>query len=214
MGQVLASTDADYLAVVADDLVSDRSDWLTAMVSLAQLPEVGAVGGLVLDPAGRVAAAGLIGQGSGGVAPAMTGMPPTEHVYLAWPASIHEVLAVSGRAMLLNVAAARSAGGIDANTFGFFGWDADVCLRLREHGLTSVFTPYAAFTEQAARTDMAINIRERTALVRRWAPLLAADPYLNPGLARDGGFRVDPTVTLPEVPPALFDRWLRTQSLD
>lgn len=214
LDELLAAAEADYLAVVADDLDSDRPDWVAAMVSLAQLPEVGVVGGLVLTSEGRVSSAGLIGLGSAGTAAAMAGMPPTEEVYLAWPASIHEVLAVPTDVMMVDVAAAREVGGFGADpAFGFFHFGTDLCLRLREAGLTTVFTPYAEFTEQAPRDRHEIDLAERSALVRKWSGPLSADPYFNPGLARSPQFRVDPALTLPEVPPELFDEWLATHRL-
>jgi hypothetical protein len=214
LDEVLSAVAADYVVLVADDLDSDRPDWVAAMVSLAQLPEVGVVGGLVLTGDCRVSSAGLIGLGSEGTAPAMTGMPPTEEVYLAWPASIHEVLAVPTDVMMVDVRAAREAGGFGADpAFGFFHFGTDLCLRLREAGLSTVFTPYAEFTEQSPRDRHDINLAERAALVRKWSGPLAADPYFNPGLARSPKFRVDPGLTLPEVPPEVFAEWLTTHRL-
>lgn len=205
----LDNCEAPYLVVLSSELVPQRDDWIMAMVNLAQLPEVGVVGGLLLTAAGDVAAAGLIGLGSAGTAPAMAGMPPTEEVYLAWPASIHEVLAVDSAAMMVDVAAARSAGGFTAHPeFGYFHYGTDLCLRLRQAGLTTVFTPYAEFRFTGPETSPQVDLAQRSALVARWGQVLAADPYFNPGLARSPQFRVDPTLTLPEVPPAVFDSWL------
>jgi GT2 family glycosyltransferase len=204
-----AADGVEYLAVVADVLESERPDWVAAMVSLAQLPEVGVVGGLVLRGDGRVASAGLVGLGPAGTAPAMAGMPPTEEVYLAWPASIHEVLAVPPDLMMVDVAAAHAVGGFCADdSFAYVHYATDLCLRLRQAGLRTVFTPYAEFTERAVRDARTIDLAERSALVRTWSQWLSSDPYVNPGLAHSGQFRVDPEVTLPEVPAELFDAWL------
>ncbi len=214
LAAALAESKADYLAVLDSALTPTRDDWIMAMVNLAQLPDVGVVGGLLLAADGLVESAGLIGMGSQGTVGAMAGLPPTEEVYLAWPASIHEVLAVDARAMLIETAAARAAGGFDADpAFAYFHYGTDLCLRLRAAGLRTVFTPYAEFVDDAASTSggpgmSEVNLAERAELVARWAHVLAADPYFNPGLARSPQFRVDPTLTLPEVPPALFDAWL------
>lgn len=229
--QVLNDTDADFLVAMSASARPVRADWVTAMAGLAQLPEVGAVGGLLLGEDRRVVSAGLIGMGSLGPVPAMAGMPPTEEVYLAWPASIHEVLALDSAAMMVDVRAAREVGGFHTDpAFAFFHFGTDLCLRLREAGYSSVFTPYAEFVMSAAAAPVAgepalsagagtatttgtrphVDLAERSALVRTWARWLTADPYFNPGLARSPQFRVDPTLTLPEVPPALFNEWLRT----
>lgn len=219
LDEILADTGAAYLTVVTDDLIAERPDWVEAMVCLAQLPHIGAVGGLLLRTDGTVDAAGLIGLGAAGPAPAMAGMEPTEHVYLAWPASIHEVLAAAVDALMVETSPARAVGGFAGGGFGYFHFDTDLCLRLREDGLATAYTPYAPFRRQQPRPEASAGLagagaaghvagRERSALVARWALPLTADPYLNPNLARDPGFRVDPQVTLPEVPPELFDQWL------
>ena len=214
LASLLTSTDADYVMCLSDRLEPVRADWVTAMVGLANLPEVGSVGGLVLDLAGRVESAGAVGIGAGGVAAAMRGMPPTEDVYLAWPASIHEVLATPGTAMLLDVAAVRAVGGLRHDDFPAAYWDTDLCLRLRAAGIGTVFTPYAVFTAHALPPSGGIVEREHRRLLQRWGGHLCADPYLNPGLARDPAFRVDPNLVSPEIPVELFARWLQSGRLD
>jgi O-antigen biosynthesis protein len=212
MDEALRSCGAEYLAIVADDLISLRTDWIESMVRLAVQPEVGAVGGLVLDNDDRVISSGLLGAGAAGVAPAMAGVPFSERSYLAWPASIHEVLAVSDDAMMINVAKALAVGGFNTGMLAAQYSDVDICLRLREAGLDSVFTPYARFRTVTQREEVhQITPTERDTLVRTWAAQLTRDPYLNPGLVRSPAFRVDPRIWLPEVPPVLFQRWLADQ---
>lgn len=215
LDNALRNCDADFLAIVADDLIATRLDWLEAMVRLAALNDVGVVGGLVLDREDRVVSAGLLGAGAAGITPAMSGIPFSERSYLAWPASIHEVLAVSADAMLVDVSAALAAGGFDTGLLAAQYTDVDLCLRLRRQHMACVFTPYARFQLQHQRArDLEVTPTERDALVQRWAEELTRDPYLNPGLVRSPGFRVDPMVWLPEVPPELFAHWLQNQRLD
>lgn len=212
MDHALRTCNTDFLAIVADDLVALRRDWVEAMVRLAVQAGVGAVGGLVLDPDERVISSGLLGAGAAGVAPAMSGIPFSERSYLAWPASIHEVLAVSNDAMMIDVQAALEVGGFDTGMLAAQYSDVDICLRLRQAGLDSVFTPYARFQTVSERAeDRQVTPTERDALVRTWAAELTRDPYLNPGLVRSPAFRVDPRIWLPEVPPELFQHWLEAQ---
>lgn len=212
MDEALRNCEADFLVVVADDLVALRRDWVEAMVRLAVQAEVGVVGGLVLDSDDRVISAGLLGAGAAGVAPAMAGIPFSERSYLAWPASIHEVLAVTSDAMMVDVKAALAVGGFNTGMLAAQYSDVDICLRLRDAGLDSVFTPYARFKTNVDREEeRQVTPTERDALVRTWAAQLTRDPYLNPGLVRSPAFRVDPRIWLPEVPPELFQSWLETQ---
>ena len=211
----LRNCGTDYLAIITDDLVATRLDWVEAMVRLCELADVGVVGGLVLDTDERIVSAGLLGAGAAGVAAAMAGEAFSEFSYLSWPASIHEVLAAPADAMLIDVAAAKQAGGFDTGMLAAQYSDVDMCLRLRQQGDACVFTPYARFQLQHERPRKPeVTPMERDALVGRWAEELTRDPYLNPGLVRSPGFRVDPRIWLPEVPPELFARWLENQRLD
>ena len=211
----LRSCGTDYLAIIADDLMATRLDWVEAMVRLCELADVGVVGGLVLDTDERIVSAGLLGAGAAGVTAAMAGETFSEFSYLSWPASIHEVLAAPADALLIDVAEATAAGGFDTGMLAAQYSDVDICLRLRQHGDACVFTPYARFELQRERPRKPeVTPMERDALVGQWAEELTRDPYLNPGLVRSPGFRVDPRIWLPEVPPELFARWLANQRLD
>ena len=148
--------------------------------------------------------------GIGGRGPAMAGMPPTEDVYLAWPVSIHEVLAAPIDALLVDVAAAIAAG---ASRRPGLGWGS------------AASTPtcvYAWLRTVSARSTRLRRLRRAGAARRRQGgpgraggarPALgrAAGPrsHLNPGLARTPEFRVDSALTLPEVPPEVFTEWLQ-----
>ena len=116
--------------------------------------------------------------------------------------------------MLLDVAAVRAVGGLDAAEFAAAFWDTDLCLRLRDNGYGTVFTPYATFTAHAPPPPTGIVEREHRRLLHRWGGELCADPYLNPGLARDPAFRVDPALVSPEIPADLFAHWLQSGHLD
>jgi len=125
------------------------------------------------------------------------------------------VLAVSSDAMLVDVAAALKVGGFDTGMLAAQYSDVDLCLRLRQQHMASVFTPYARFRLQRERVhEPEVTPTERDALVGRWPEELTRDPYLNPGLVRSPGFRVDPRIWLPEVPPELFAHWMQSQRLD
>jgi len=213
--EAVATTNAPYLAVIADDLDSIRGDWASAMLSLVHQPGIGAVTGLVLDSDDRIISSGLVGLGSEGVQGAMAGARFSPYLYLAWANSIHEVFAASTDAMMLDVAEIRSCLSAEPDLGQQRRVDVDLSLALRSRGQRVVFTPYARFVAQSPRRwHRRPTPAERAALVRRWGAELAADPYLNPGLARSAGFRVDPHVWVPEVPPELFRDWLAAGRVD
>jgi O-antigen biosynthesis protein len=79
-----------------------------------------------------------------------------------------------------------AAGGFD-ETFPIDFNDVDYCLRVRRAGYRIVYTPYARLYHHesasfgARQQDPAAAAEMR----RRWADVIARDPYYNPNLTRD-----------------------------
>jgi glycosyltransferase involved in cell wall biosynthesis len=79
--------------------------------------------------------------------------------------------------------------GFNTTHFASLGHDVDLCLRIAEQGLLTVWTPYAqlaigarkAFNDTAEAQQLA-----GTHLLDRWLPSIARDPAYNPSLSLDG----------------------------
>ena len=210
--RILAECRADVLVVLADDLDATRDDWLTAMVSLLTLPEVSAVGGLLLTPAGLVAAAGYVGVGAAGVAPAMAGRAPPRRS--TWPGRRASTRCWRCPALpppTTSRRCGRRAASSTART---------CCIRagtlMRACGCARPAGPPSSPPRPvptAARASCAFRCRRHHRRRPRGTRAALAEgtdrrPYLNPGLARTSAFDVDPGLLLPEVPAELFDTWL------
>ena len=101
---------------------------------------------------------------------------------------IHNVSALSADCMVIRREVFEAAGGFDIEQFPSYYGDVDLCLRLREMGLRSVWTPYARVCQPASgRTFKGFAIprkhnQETARLQSRWQRLLALDPHYNPNL--------------------------------
>jgi glycosyltransferase involved in cell wall biosynthesis len=164
--------------------------WLAELVSHALRPEVGGVGAKLYTPDGAVEHAGLVlGMGPGGLA----GRP---HRGLAGDAAGHvgravviqQFLAVSASCLAVRRAVFEAAGGFDAEHLPAAWRDVDLCLRLRERGLHTVWTPYAELTWREPPAAPAGGDSQAAAVAwlrTRWGDTLRADPFHSPNHALD-----------------------------
>ncbi len=187
-----ASFPSQVLALVNDDVMVVEPGWLKAMVGLASLPDVGAVGAKLFYPDGRIQHAGItLGLGPHKVAGhAFRGAPgdspgPQNGLLVA-----REVSAVTAACMVLETAKFQQAGGFDEADFPVAFNDVDLCLRLGRLGLRTLWTPQARLMhlESATRgpdkagASGARLAEEAHRMRERWGARLSQDPYYNPNL--------------------------------
>ena len=172
----------EYLLLLNDDATADYPDPVTGLLEIAQRPGVGAVGAKLSYPDGRLQHAGIVLLPSG----------PT-HVHISKPANFpgyfgstltpRNYLAVTAAAMLTPVQAFDAVGGFDRHFARDFN-DVDYCLRLREAGFRTAWTPYAHLThhEGASIVRKAADPAELAEFQRRWASKIQVDPFYSPAL--------------------------------
>ena len=187
----VSQTDAEFVALLNNDLTVINPDWLDEMVSQGIQPKVGATGARLLYPDDTIQHAGVI-LGGGGVAKhAHKGLPRDNHGYFCRAILAQELSAVTAACMLVRRSAYLEAGGFDEENLKVAFNDVDFCLRLRQRGYRIVYTPYAEFhhNESASRgLEDTVRKHERfTAEIQymkdTWSEALLADPYYNPNLS-------------------------------
>ena len=188
-------SDAEFVALLNNDLTVETPAWLEEMVGQALQPGVGAVGARLLFPDGRIQHAGVVlGAGGGGLADhAHKGLPRDNHGYFSRALLAQEVSAVTAACMVVRRSAYLEVNGFDAEHLKIAFNDVDFCLRLRERGYHIIYTPYAEFIhwESASRglEDSRAKAErfwaEVSCVKERWPDALAADPFYNPNLALD-----------------------------
>jgi O-antigen biosynthesis protein len=182
---VAASTGTQVL-LVNDDLEAIERDWMTAMLEYSQEPAIGAVGAQLLYPDGRLQHVGMLMGVAGIAAHAYHQHPGTTQGYYGAVIGPRNYSAVTAACLMTRREVFDAAGGFD-ETFPIDFNDVDYCLRVRRAGYRIVYTPYARLYHHesasfgARQQDPAAAAEMR----RRWADVIARDPYYNPNLTRD-----------------------------
>lgn len=188
-GAAVATGERLCFLSVASEAVSE--DWLVELESRAAGPSVGAVGPIETYATGLVRQAGLVLGPDFGAAPAFADNLSTGAGYLDLLRVAHQVSALSASALLVTKSAFQSVGGFDEVAFPVFDHAIDLCLKLRARHLRIILTPHAVLRREDADPDrraghwLLLAARERDDLRRRWAEVLADDPFYSPTLALD-----------------------------
>jgi GT2 family glycosyltransferase len=186
----VASAHGDIIGLLNNDIEVMGGDWLDEMVSIALQPGVGAVGAKLLYPDLTVQHGGIL-LGVGGVAGhSHKHLPATAPGHGGRAQLLQSFSAVTAACLVVRKALYDEVGGLDEEHLGVAYNDVDFCLRLREAGYRSVWTPYPELLhhESASRgLDLSTESRDRLTresawMRQRWGALIANDPAYNPNL--------------------------------
>ncbi len=182
--------EGDYLVFLNND-VEVRDGWLTELLGVCSREDVGAAGGKLYYPDGRIQSAG-IAVGIGGVAGSLfTGMNGSFSGYLHKASIMQDLSAVTAAMMIVKKDAFDRVGGFTEELAVAFN-DVDLCLKLRKTGKLIVYDPYAEAThhESVSRGDeyTARNAerwrREAAYMKSSWPEYYEkGDPYYNPNFS-------------------------------
>jgi len=175
------------LLFLNNDTRTDQRNWLKPLVDWTTRPNVGAVGPKLLYPTRRLQHAGIV-VGLGGLAAHIErDARQYYHGYLGRLRHPHEVSAVTGACLAVAKAKFEEVRGFDEDRFPIELNDVDLCLRLRQAGWTTIFTPETVLIheESATRGEQAASryARERENFRERWGHLLGDDPTFHPALS-------------------------------
>lgn len=181
---------ADVLVFLNNDTEVLSEGWLGRLVETALLPDVGAVGGLLLYPDHRIQHAGVVlgmGNGAGHFgARSMEGTPG----WLGRNEVAHEVSAVTGACLAVERQKFLQVRGFDAEHLPVEQSDIDFCLRLAERGWIARYDPevrliHAESASRGTATFRRLEVydEQRRWLRRRWLGALRDDPFFHPGLS-------------------------------
>ncbi len=141
-----AATEAgcEHLVFFNDDVRVITPDWIESLLEVATLPGVGAVGAKLLYEDGRVQHAGMVTgvRRLVGTAFHMRDADTHELSNLAVQ-SVREVSLLCAALMMMRADLYADLDGFDAVDFPVAHSDVDLCLRIRERGLSLVYTPHA-----------------------------------------------------------------------
>ena len=135
--------------------------------------------------------------------------PRNTKVYVGIVNTVHEVSAVTAACLMVRKAHYLEVGGLDEDDLPNGFGDVDLCLKLRRLNLRNVYTPYAELVHhESVSRGFTIETYEQMVMLKRWAPELMNDPYLNLNLARNERYEPS-TYTAPVDPsPAALSRFI------
>lgn len=189
----------EYLLMLNPYAVVTQGDWLDELLTHAQRPEVGVVGGKLFDANGAIVHAGVILGLQNSAATPFYGESLGASGYMQRLQVVQDLSAVGGDCLMVRTSVFKQVGALDADAFADSFSEVDLCLRVRQHGYLVVWTPFAVMAlgtaPVAAADDQAQQrqTRELETLYLRWLPIIARDPAYNPSLTLDAySFRLDP----------------------
>jgi GT2 family glycosyltransferase len=186
---------APLVLFLNDDTEAIRSDWLTALVEHGQRPAVGVVGGKLLYPSGLIQHAGVtmgIHENAGHAFKHLHADSPS---YFDFAQVVRNCSAVTAACMLTKRDLFLELGGFNEIELAVSFQDPDYCLRVCQAGFLVVYTPYSVVMHhESASRGVAVSSAEVRYMQKRWAGVIAHDPYYSPNLTRateDYSLRLD-----------------------
>ena len=186
----VAQARGEYVCLLNNDLTVITSDWLEELVSHALRPGIGAVGAMHYYPNDTIQHSGVV-LGVGGVAShAHKEFLRGSEGMLNRARLVQNYSAVTGATLLTRRDLYLDCGGFDEEALAVAFGDVDFCLRLRQRGYRTVWTPFAEFYHHESATrgdDLRPERRDAFAgevavMENRWGHLLYRDPAYNTNL--------------------------------
>jgi GT2 family glycosyltransferase len=200
-----ARADADHVLFLDERTTVGEPEWLEQLLLYARMPNVAAVGPVLLHPDGRVSEAGIALGLYDPAAPVMRGFEGGSDGYYGSLACAREVAAIGSGCMLVRRSDFERVGGFEEAYSRQFH-DYDLCLKLRDAGRSVVCAPAPRAvdrtTEAQRRSDF--DVLDRALFVDRWYERLAAgDPYYNRGFFREAADYTQPPFGADELEVAM-----------
>jgi GT2 family glycosyltransferase len=173
----------EFLLLLNDDIDLINADWIEALLEQAMKPGVGAVGAKLLYENDTTQHVGVVHH-NGLPDHVRKHFPREDPGYRCSSSSVRNYLAVTGACMLTSAEAFGSVGGYD-EAFRINYGDVDYCLKLRQRGMRTIYTPHAQlyhYESASRRAEVAQD--EIDLFLRRWRAVTARDPYYNTEVLR------------------------------
>jgi len=162
-----AEAGGEYLVLLAAEAEVVNANWLELLLNQAQRPEVGVVGAKLVDESGKVTQGGLI-LAADGVRATHVGLAREETGYLGQAAVEQNYPAVSAVCLMVRAEVFRALGGLDEGVFADSYADVDLCLKVAEAGLLTVWTPQVQVVHPGRMPEDAAAL---AALRQKWSAM-------------------------------------------
>ena len=189
-------TKGEFLLFVNGDARILSNDAIEVLLGYFQSPNVGIVGPKQLFVDGTIEHAGIVVGGTRVVTPLFRHLPSSWHGYLDRARVAQNVSAVTGECMMIRRSAYDEVGGFSEELALFYG-DVDFCLKVRNAGYLTVYTPFVELGHLKSATRLRIHSKELRIKRRRemaylqsaWPEVfIEGDAFGNPNLDPDSSY--------------------------
>jgi GT2 family glycosyltransferase len=165
--------ECDAMLFLNNDTEVISPDWIEALLEHGMRPEVGAVGGRLYYPDGRIQHEGILCGVLGTAA-------NVDHCgYWALGDTVRNCSAVTGACTMIRPRVYWEVGGNDERLRVAYN-DVDICLRIRQAGYEIVYTPYAQLRHYESATRSGYEHAEDSPwFEERWRQFDEWDKYYN-----------------------------------
>ncbi|MFN7922832.1 MAG: glycosyltransferase [Bryobacteraceae bacterium] len=177
----VARARGEILVFLNDDVEPLEADWLTAIASQLERPEIGVVGGRLLYPIGNVQHAGIATGMMDGAGHPGRGLFTSD--LWRWMNFTRNVTAVTGACLAIRRDLFEQLGGFDPR-FPVNYNDLDLCLRARKAGYEVLVDSQVRMRHREGQSrSLGTRLWERERLYEVWGDLAQApDPFYSPFL--------------------------------
>ncbi|MBA8882129.1 glycosyltransferase [Phyllobacterium myrsinacearum] len=184
-GAAIAS--GDYLIFFNDDVRIISSGWLEGIMEYLVRDGVGIVGPKLLYENQTIQHAGMVTGVRRLVGTAFHSLPSDTPLHYNFAQSVREVSLICGACLGIKGDVFKKIGGFDAFNAPINHSDVDLCFKVRDLGLTCVYTPHATLLHIGHMSLKEVDKKKAAAprrkdkadiyLLRRWSSYLHNDPY-------------------------------------
>jgi len=195
LDKAVRRSDGKVICLIRAGIIPTGRGRLHELVSFAIQPQIGCVGGKVVDRFGTTVDGGRIIGGGNISNIAHRGYTSGQGGNMLRNVVIGNYSAVSGSVLAMRRDVYESVGGFNYDDLCRSLYVEDLCLRLGEAGLRIVHDPYAEFRlSRHSRIKDEIDPADAAYFKTRWKEVVERDPFCDPNLKRDGSFTLDERV--------------------
>ena len=177
----IAEARGEYVVLLNNDTEIVIPEWIEVMLFHMELPNVGAVGPLLLYPDKTVQHAGVVLGFRGTADHVMRGFPGDADGYAGSLSCTREVTAVTAACMMMRRDEYIECGGL-LEYYATHYQDLDLCLRFFSSGKRILYTPRAVLIHhESVSRGQCYDSLDRALIIDTWGDLIKrGDPYYNP----------------------------------
>lgn len=194
----------EYVVILANSAMPVNDNWLTTMSALAQRTDVGVVGVRVIGADNKIVHAGGVLGATDDVHGLFEQSTFDDAGYMGRAQLTQQYSFVSSACFMVNTEDYKSAGGLDdgdlANTKYCV---ADLCLKLKQQGLKTIWEPQAVFRQNMdlASGSNGVATQYKTdveaVVIQRWSAAYQNDDSYNRNLSlRSDDFEVETAINI------------------